>query len=266
MLMDMGKPAEAEAEFRTSLACHQQLSDDNPTVTELRRKGWLQANGGLGYVLRRTGKPLEAMNAARRRRLLSQKAGQGDNPKVPDYRDDVALALLQLGEVVHMLGREAEARDGYQRAVIALSERLMRGENPDPGRCTAVHLALAFWRAGWPRRPARPRRSCGRRPAGGAEPARRDCRRGHPSCEFEGGHCQRGRSRDLAGQDGAGVSAAEAKAEAGQAMTLLRKAVGMGYRDAGAFRTESALDPLRQREDFKKLLEEVEKKTTATPE
>ncbi len=50
------------------------------------------------------------------------------------------------------------------------------------------------------------------------------------------------------------MSAAEGKAEADQAMALLRKAVGMGYRDAGAFRTDSALDPLRQREDFKKLL------------
>ena len=56
----------------------------------------------------------------------------------------------------------------------------------------------------------------------------------------------------LAGRDGAGVSAAEGKAEADQAMALLRKAVGMGYRDAVAVRTDSALDPLRQREDFQK--------------
>ena len=70
----------------------------------------------------------------------------------------------------------------------------------------------------------------------------------------------------LAGRDGAGVSAAEGKAEADQAMALLRKAVGMGYRDAGAVRTDSALDPLRQREDFKKLLTELEQKSAAKPE
>ena len=69
----------------------------------------------------------------------------------------------------------------------------------------------------------------------------------------------------LAGRDG-GVSAAEGKAEADQAMTLLRKAVGIGYRDPVAFRTDSALDPLRQREDFQKLLQELEQKSAAKPE
>ena len=53
------------------------------------------------------------------------------------------------------------------------------------------------------------------------------------------------------------MSAAEGKAEAAQAMALLRKAVDMGYRDTSAFRTDSALDPLREREDFKKLLTEL---------
>ena len=53
--------------------------------------------------------------------------------------------------------------------------------------------------------------------------------------------------------------------EADQAMALLRKAVGMGYRDAVAVRTDSALDPLRQREDFQKLLQELEQKSAARP-
>ena len=63
----------------------------------------------------------------------------------------------------------------------------------------------------------------------------------------------------------AGVSAAEGKAEADQAMAVLRKAVDMGYRDASGFRTDSALDPLRRREDFKKLIGEVEAKSPAKP-
>ena len=36
-------------------------------------------------------------------------------------------------------------------------------------------------------------------------------------------------------------------------MALLHKAVGMGYRNAAAFRTEDALDPLRDRPDFRLL-------------
>jgi hypothetical protein len=40
----------------------------------------------------------------------------------------------------------------------------------------------------------------------------------------------------------------------------------MGYRDVAAFRTESALDPLRKREDFKKLLQEMQNPSPAKPE
>jgi hypothetical protein len=57
----------------------------------------------------------------------------------------------------------------------------------------------------------------------------------------------------LAGRAGSGVSAAEGAAEAETAMTLLRKAVVMGFRGA-PLRTEYALDPLRGRDDFRLLL------------
>jgi hypothetical protein len=69
----------------------------------------------------------------------------------------------------------------------------------------------------------------------------------------------------LAGRSGSGVSAAEAASEADAAMAHLRKAVDMGYRNAAAFRTENALDPLRQRQDFQKLLAGLEKKPPAGP-
>jgi hypothetical protein len=70
----------------------------------------------------------------------------------------------------------------------------------------------------------------------------------------------------LADQTGAGVSSLEAKAEADQAMASLRKAVNAGYRIAAELRTDSAFDPLRSREDFQKLTEELEKPPPAKPE
>jgi len=70
----------------------------------------------------------------------------------------------------------------------------------------------------------------------------------------------------LAGHDGAGVSTAEGKAQIDKAMTVLRKAVDTGFRAPNVFRTETALDPLRGRDDCKKLLEELEKKSPAKPE
>ena len=57
----------------------------------------------------------------------------------------------------------------------------------------------------------------------------------------------------LASRAGSGVSAGEAEAEAEKAMTLLRRAVALGYRSA-AFRNEDALDPLRSRDDFRLMM------------
>jgi hypothetical protein len=69
----------------------------------------------------------------------------------------------------------------------------------------------------------------------------------------------------LAGRPGSGVSAAEGEKEADRAMKWLSRAVAMGYRNTSEIRIESALDALRGREDFKKLVAELEKKSAAQP-
>jgi hypothetical protein len=66
--------------------------------------------------------------------------------------------------------------------------------------------------------------------------------------------CCHGALAGLAGQQGSRVSAAEALNEADVAMDPLRKAVTLGYRNAGAFRTVDALDSLCGRDDFRLLL------------
>jgi hypothetical protein len=62
------------------------------------------------------------------------------------------------------------------------------------------------------------------------------------------------------------VSSPDAETEAAQAVASLRKAVDAGYRNAADFRMDSALGALRKREDFKKLIEELEKPPPAKPE
>ncbi len=57
-----------------------------------------------------------------------------------------------------------------------------------------------------------------------------------------------------AGRAGSGVSADAAAGKADAAMALLRRAAAMGYRSSDAYRTEDALDPLRDREDFRALM------------
>jgi hypothetical protein len=58
----------------------------------------------------------------------------------------------------------------------------------------------------------------------------------------------------LAGQSGAAVSAAEGEEEAARATDRLYKAVAMGYRSPDAYRNEDALDPLRDRDDFRLMM------------
>ena len=56
------------------------------------------------------------------------------------------------------------------------------------------------------------------------------------------------------GPAGLGSVAAEGADQAEKAMAVLRQAVTMGYRNPDAYRTESALDPLRNRPDFRALM------------
>jgi hypothetical protein len=57
----------------------------------------------------------------------------------------------------------------------------------------------------------------------------------------------------LAGQAGSGVVGSEATAEAEKSVALLRKGVGVGYRNPDAYRTDDARDPLRGLPDFRLL-------------
>jgi hypothetical protein len=61
----------------------------------------------------------------------------------------------------------------------------------------------------------------------------------------------------MAGRAGSGVSAAEGEKAAARAMEWLGRAVAMGYRNTMELRTESALDPLRSRPDFRLLMMDV---------
>ena len=57
-----------------------------------------------------------------------------------------------------------------------------------------------------------------------------------------------------------GKSADKKREHADRAMELLRKAVKAGFNDAGHMKKDTDLNPLRGREDFKKLLGELEQK------
>ena len=100
------------------------------------------------------------------------------------------------------------------------------------------------------------RRGLARRDLGDPAGAAADARRALAIFDGLASRSRRGVVRDrllpcrlagLAGVAGSGVSAGRAAPEADAAMDLLHQAVAMGFRNADAFRTEAALDPLRDR-------------------
>jgi tetratricopeptide (TPR) repeat protein len=242
LLRDTGRPAEAEPEFRAALAIAQKLADDHPArVGFLNSLGYIHSN--LGWMLAQTGKPLKAEAEFRAALALFHKLAE-NNPKIPFYRENAPNVENNLSVVLRRLGRPAEARDHIERAVAA-RETSIRPDKSGGLAESCLNRGLV-------------RRALGD-PAGAAADLRRATAL-YEALPWRGGEewflsgCVHAALAGLAGQPGAGVSAAEGEQQAARAMGSLHKAVAMGYRSAEAYRNEDALDPLRSRDEFRLLM------------
>ncbi len=161
----------------------------------------------------------------------------------------MASAHTSTADLVRSLGRQAEARDGYERA-IAILESLIEKDH-----ATATfrsHLAYSLRRRG-----------LARREMGAPAGARRalELYEGLPSRSgeewFETACCHAPLAGP-AGRDGSGVSAAASASRAETAIALLYKTVTVGYRTrylhGHVSKTKSTLDPLRNRPDVPLLM------------
>jgi serine/threonine-protein kinase len=247
VLSETGKSAEAEAELREAKAVWQKLADDNPAVTRLRDNIAL-SHFVLGRRLLETGKPAEAEAEFRGAKAIYQKLAD-DNPNASSHLGGLARCEYSISDALRRLDRVAEAREGCER-VIAIYERLVKESPTEPEDRWVLASSL--------RRRGLARRDLGD-PAGATADARRACGLfdGLPwrpgLVRFEAACCRAALS-GLAGRAGSGVSAGEATSEADAAMSLLWEAVGMGYRNTDAYLTADALDPLRDRDDFRLLM------------
>ena len=259
LLHEMGRQSEAEAEYRKAIALLQKLADDNPAVIEFRR-GLANSHNSLARALSETGKPTEAEAECRAAIAIVGKVVD-DNPKVLMNREYLAAFLTNLGRQLLKLGRPAEALDAYGRSYTLLDQLVK--ENP-AGQFYIHNRSRSLFERG------RARRALGDL-VGAAADVRQALRlseglRLQDRYGFFAIACAHAALAGLAGQEGTGVSADEGMAHADQAMALLRKAVDAGFGAIDDYRTEGALDPLREREDFKKLITELEQKSPAEPE
>jgi serine/threonine-protein kinase len=252
LLRQTGKPALAEAEYRAALALQQKLADNNPAANNFR-SGLADSHVNLGRLLTETGKPAPAEAEFRTALALFRKLAD-DNPQDPRPRDAAAHVDNKLSVALRRLGRPTDARVHCERAV-SVRDALVK-EHPSSPRYRRG-LAENHLNRGLTRRVLGD-------PAGAAADVRRALALFDALPSRSGGEwecekrfiiaCCQAALADMAYQAGSGVSAGEAASEADKAMALLRQAVGMGYRNAAAFCTEDALDPLRGREDFRLMM------------
>jgi hypothetical protein len=178
-----------------------------------------------------------------------------ENPDDTIVRDGVASSLVYLGSAVRSVGRPAEARTEYERAIALLEQPVL--QNP-AGAWHRYMLVCALRRRGLLLRDLGD-------PAGAAADARRALtlcdRPGPQSVEqlVETAFCH-ALLAGVVGKAGSGVSADDGEKEARTSIEWLRRAVTLGYRNGNELRIESALNPLRNREDFKTLVAELEAK------
>ncbi len=242
LLARRGEPAKAEAEYAKAMTALQKLVDNDPGVAE-NRKVLALCRGHLGILLLQMGKTSAAEAECRMAVEIQQKLAD-DNPALLAFRDGLASHLRDLGDVVRARGRVPDARELYERAIATRELRSRSG------------LAAELWRRGLTRRDLGD-------PAGAAGDIRRAlalyegfaARYLH---QLETAYCHAALA-SLAGRPGSGVSAPEGAEAASRAMDCLGQAVANGYRNANELRIESALDPLRDRADFKKLMAELAK-------
>ncbi len=247
LMSAVGAMVEAGEAYAKAMAIRQKLADANPTVTELQADlaGSLT---GLGWLRLKSGQPEAAIDYFSREEAIWKKLVD-DNPGVPSFRNSLANCETNCATVLLRLGRPAAARPRCEDAV-AMREALVKADPKIPQY--RKNLGESLLRLG------QARQATGDLVGAAADWTRADGLFKTVSVldgeyTFYWGGCQASLST-LAGLPGTGVGRGEKDARSRQAMALLRKAAGMGYRSPLVFLTETALEPLRGRDDFRLML------------
>ena len=222
----------------------------------------------LGVLLSHMSKPAQAENECRAAVAMLQKLAE-DHPAFTGARGNLAYALIFLGDVERWLGKAADARGEYERAIALREQRL----TTDSMNLNLIYgLANSIWRRG-----------ITRLDLGDLAGAEADVRRAmglyaellpekindlettccHILLELA---CCRATLAGLAARSGSGVSAANREQQAAKAIQCLNRAMASGFGNTNYLRIESALNPLRDRTDFKKLMAELEKNVPSQQE
>jgi serine/threonine protein kinase/tetratricopeptide (TPR) repeat protein len=250
LLTDAGRLKNAEIALGQALELQKQLAADFPTVPDYRFDLAL-SHMNLAIVFGKSARPKEA-ESAYHEAMTIQKQLVADLPTVPEYRNDLANTMFNLGEFFRDRKDYAAARRMYEEA-LPYHQAVLRANPRDPTyrryfRNNRRGLAQTLVEMGEHRAAA----------AAASEFLQAAV---EPASDAYRAACIFARSATLAGKDKQ-LSELERKelvqAYADKAMVALRQAIQNGYKDVAQIKKAPDLDALRSRDDFQKLVTELE--------
>ena len=258
LLAGLGKRPEAEEQYHTALAIQVKLAADFPDIPTYRQE-LARSHNDLGAVLVDLDKRPEAEKQYRLALAIREKLA-ADFPTLPAYRQDLAASHNNQGNLLVGLGKRPEAGEQYRNA-LAIREKLAA----DFPALPAYRRDLARTRGSLGQLLA----ELGKRPEAGEQYRRALAIQEKLAADFPAVPEYRSAISETS-YNVACVCAitsstlADKKQEyADRAMEMLQKAVNAGYKDATLMAKNTDLDPLRDRDDFKKLLAELAKENPA---
>jgi tetratricopeptide (TPR) repeat protein/tRNA A-37 threonylcarbamoyl transferase component Bud32 len=250
-LSDTGRLKEAQAAYADALEIYKQLAADFPARPEFR-DALAESQNSMGNLLADTGQSKEA-EAAYADALAIRRQLAADFPNVPEWQNDLAGTLVNLAVLGKERGDFVQARRWLEEALphhqAALKANPAHPEVRQFYRNNRVVLALSCAGQG--------------NQAAAVEAAGkvRDLGWDPPRNAYDAA-CTLALCVPIVGKEyKASKEDREKQTQfyADQAMAMLREAVARGFHDAAHLKNDPDLAPLRKREDFQKLLAELEK-------
>ena len=278
LLASVGRRPEAEEHYRKAFAIGQKLVDEFPAVPDYRNE--LAASGNnIGILLTHLGKSTAAEEQYRKVLAIRERLVV-DFPAVRQYRVDLGASCCNFGALVRNSGRPGESLEWFENAIRTLTavyeedRRLVEVReflrNSYWNRAQAYDRLRKFTEAikDWEKAtelsplseqpPFRAARATSRVQAGQVDEAVAEVAELTKSPEWNSGQWY-----DFACVYAIASGKSEDKKQeyADRAMDLLRYAVKGGWNDDAHMAKDTDLDPIRGREDFKQLIEELTKRS-----
>jgi tetratricopeptide (TPR) repeat protein len=277
LLKARGQRTEAEEQSRKGLAIREKLAAEFPSVPEYRSDlAWSHTN--LGVLFSDRGQRTEAEEQYRKGLAIREKLA-AEFPGVPEYRVSLGGSYCNFGQLISDGGQSGESLDWFGKAIKTLGpihegdpravtpkiflrnsywnravshERLGRFAEGVKDLDKAVELSPKEERLFLQALRATAKLNAGQVTEAVAEVAELRKRMGWDAKQLYDFACVYAvASRQIMGK---------MPEYADVAIELLTKAVKAGYLDVAQVKKDTNLDPLREREDFKKLIAEWEAK------